>query len=87
MFRQFVCIYIARVSLNVNYNQILDVWIKQFILLNQLLFVGGKGPISFSLVSDYGPPPCAPEQPFPPMPKDKLEPPTPSVYVSICYFC
>jgi len=46
-----------------------------------MLFLGGKGPISFSLISDYGPPPCAPDRPFPLTPKDKLEPPTPSVYV------
>jgi len=47
---------------------------------------GGKGPISFSLISDHGPPPCAPDRPFPTTLKDKLEPATPSVYVRICYF-
>jgi len=61
-------------------------YVKQFILMYELLFPGGKGPISFSLVSDYGPPPCAPDQPFPPTPKDKLEPATPSVYVRMCSF-
>jgi len=44
---------------------------------------GGKGPINFSLISDYGPPPCAPDRPFPTTLKDKLEPATPSVYVRI----
>jgi len=51
----------------------------------EMLHSGGKAPVSFSLISDHGPPPCAPDHPIPATPKEKLEPATPSVYVRMCF--
>lgn len=41
-----------------------------------------NGLSSNSILLDKCPPPRLPPAPFPPLPKDKLNPPTPSIYVS-----
>lgn len=52
----------------------------------QLLFpfrnLGKNGLSNSSILLDKCPPPRPPPPPYPPLPKDKLNPPTPSIYVS-----
>ena len=48
-----------------------------------LSFAGKSGQISNSIMAESAPPPLPPQAPYPHLPKDKLNPPTPSVYVSI----
>jgi len=53
-----------------------------YIESNMILFcVVGKSGVTINMLGD-GCPPRPPSQPFPPLPKDSLNPPTPSVYVS-----
>uniref|UniRef100_A0A673L7T5 [histone H3]-trimethyl-L-lysine(27) demethylase n=1 Tax=Sinocyclocheilus rhinocerous TaxID=307959 RepID=A0A673L7T5_9TELE len=52
--------------------------------------LGKNGVSSNSILLDKCPPPRLPPAPFPPLPKDKLNSPTPSIYVSetdlLCFF-
>lgn len=48
--------------------------------------LGCHGRLDSSVLSDDCKPPSPPEPPYPPFPKDKLLPPTPSVFVSLLSF-
>lgn len=45
--------------------------------------LGKNGLSNSSILLDKCPPPKPPPPPYPPLPKDKLNPPTPSIYVRI----
>lgn len=51
--------------------------------LSSCRHLGKNGVSTSSILLDRCPPPRVPPSPFPPLPKDKLNPPTPSIYVSI----
>ncbi|CAH1781540.1 unnamed protein product [Owenia fusiformis] len=48
---------------------------------SSLLTPKSGGSFNTSILSEKCPPPCPPEAPYPPLPKDKLDPATPSVYL------
>lgn len=61
----------------------LSKWTVDLVSLLFLRNLGKNGLSNSSILLDKCPPPRPPSSPYPPLPKDKLNPPTPSIYVSL----
>lgn len=60
-------------------------WLRRFCVLCMCRNLGKNGLSNSSILLDKCPPPRLPPPPSPALPKDKLNPPTPSIYVSISH--